>query len=208
MRYHRSATWFVAALLAIILFGCMPAIDTADETDYLNDNPGLTLGECETIKFYSEVWGWEFIEQCVPDGFTLYEQVGNYPIRANHTGAGYTLLPNGAWGRIGFTLPTVQLLPGCYAVKTHGEGQMWGEPRHYNLKAFWSMASEDGSIDMNSHNFNAPGDYVASFYLDAPQLADYVVTVYLSVQYGSATANSYITLSEITVEQVSEAHCN
>ena len=199
--------YIIASLLALLI-ACAPGVVTPDGDGYLNSNPDLTLGECDIVTFHTDKWGWEFIEQCVPDDYTLYEQVGNYPMRVNHTGAGYTFLPNGAYGDIGFTLPPTQLLPGCYAIKSYGEGQMWGDTQEYNLMAHWSMAGVKGVVNTNSHNFNAPGDYIATLYLDAPQLAEYTISVYLSLQYGSATANSYIMITDITIEEVSAAHCN
>jgi len=185
-----------------------PTRETPDDVAYLNHNSELALGGCSLIQYTNQGDNQEFIWQCIPEGYSLYEDIRDgTPIRMVHTGGVYSVLPNGARGSIGLSFP-VQLLPGCYKVSVDGQASMWGEPRDYTLQAIWTLADVDGTITMGIHNLDAPGDYIARFYLDAPQLGDYTISVFLHLQFASATADSYLTFRTITVEEVSAGHCN
>jgi len=215
----RNSMGKLAILLLLLAVACTPypveqptpaePTPTQEVSPFLNPNHELALGECNQVMFTTEQFGREFIWQCVPRGYALYEDVkNNIPIRVVHTGAAYSILPNGARGAIGLSLPTMQLEPGCYAVKAYGNAHMWGVPADYTLVGSWTLQNVAGVVRMGVHNLSANGDYMAVYYLDAPQLGHYTINIYLHLQFASATADSYLTFEAITVEEVSAGHCD
>jgi len=206
-------------IVLLLIVSCTPypvietpppdATPTRETPGYLNPNPDLALGECNVIMFHSEKWGDEFLTQCVPANTTLYERVVNYPIRMQHTGAAYSVLPNGGYGAIGFNFAPMQLSPSCVGIYVFGHAEIEGAlPYEVNIRARFSIDGVDGMVYMGAHDLDAKGPYTASFYLNAQQLGTYNVTVYLSLQYPSATASSYMTFERITMLEVSAGHCN
>jgi hypothetical protein len=205
----------VAAVLVLVLLGaCVPVEPAPLPTDipptatpqeaeptptqeivFINDNPDLALGSCWRVEFVTLKFGIENIKQCKPKGYHLYEQkaIGSYPIRVIHTGAGYYILPNGAHGLIGFTLPGM-MLNGDYWLKVHFDALVEGEFGDYSVDA------KANGVEIGKHILEGNGPNTAVFYLPGVRGA-YSIDVYLNLVHPSATANSYITITSITVEK-------
>ena len=168
---------------------------------FLNDNPNLELGKCNIVTFTTEAYGDEVIKQCIPEGYSLYENItlGN-SIRILYQNVEYFILPNGSTGSSGITLPGMVLTPGEYTVKVYGTLNVWGEMQHYAFVARYEIEDMDGTVYMGATEIEANGgDYMAQFTLNAPTLARYLVSVSLDMTW-PMTASSWVTIKTITVE--------
>lgn len=175
----------------------LPTITPA--TEFLNYNPDLDFGGCETVMFETEQWGREYIQQCVPDGYTFYEHSLNNPMPTVFTGTDYSIRPLDNNGSIGYMLPPMRLTPGTYIVKVYGFSDVWG-PDTYSVQARYEIEGTTGSAYMGAHDLSANGPYRAMFTLEAPALGVYNVFVYLRITHANMTAGSYFTFGRITVE--------
>jgi hypothetical protein len=193
--------------LLLLMVACAPMPEVAQETpQYLNGNPELTFGECVDVVFVTEQWGEEHIQQCTPDGYTLYEHT-TIPVAVSNTGTGYSMRPRGASGAIGYTLPETRLDEGCYLVKVSGFAHVWGSIGDYWIEANFSTPDMLSVTRMGKHSLIANGGYLAVFVLDAPARNDYSINVFLWLQFGSATDDSFLTMEAITVETVDIGYC-
>jgi hypothetical protein len=170
----------------------VPTEEPVNGIVFYNDNYELQLGKCELKKFYGN-WGAEVIEQCNPRGYILYQNVRNYPMRAEHTGAGYYIRPNGSYGDIGYLLKNVALPDGLRIIKLTFDAHFWG-----NIGDYVIIAEVNGK-EIGVHNLKSNGLNIAMFSTDILQ-GVYDIKVYLRLIHPSATADSYITIYSLTVE--------
>jgi hypothetical protein len=196
----------VIIAIIVLLMSCapMPIEDTPPAQEWLNANPGLEFGGCETVVFKNADDNREYIRQCWPDGYSLYAVIGNYPIRLEFTGAAYSVRPLNTFGSIGLRLPPMTLSPGQYIIKAYGDRHMWGTPEDFNLSAHCTIEGVEGVIFLGADDMDANGSYRAMYTLNAPQAGVYNCAVYLRITHPSMTADSYMTFERITVEKAPE----
>ena len=202
--------WAVLVLVLWLLMGCAPVIEPTEPSvkptptpaaKYLNDNPGLSLGHCTSVTFDAGVFGEETISQCVPAGYQLYEFTTPRPIRVIYSGAGYFIKPNGSTGSIGFTMPRVILIPGDYTVMITGDLSVEGHMPDFVFKANYTIEDVDGSVFMGASDIAVNGgSYKALFTLEAPQVGNYYVSIYLFMVW-PMTADSWVTIETMTIER-------
>lgn len=178
-------------------------IPVATEQLWLNDNPDLEFGGCQTVMFETEQWGREVIQQCWPDDYAVYQHVLRNPIRMPYTGTDYSMRPMDNNGSIGLTLSAMTLPPGTYIIKVYGFSDVWG-PDTYTIQAHVEIEGEPGRAYLGAHELSANGPYRAMFTLNALQFGTYRVSVYLRLTHPDMTAGSYLTINRITVEVAPE----
>jgi hypothetical protein len=197
----------LAIIVLVILAGCAPGEPTltpqltkmpapTPTIEFLNDNPDLQLGGCKFVTFHTDKFGQETIKQCNPSRYPIYEQVGygSYNIRIIHTGEGYYILPNGAYGKIGFTMPVMELTTDAL-IKVHFFSNVEGELGDYSLDA------KVNGVLVGQHLLEGNGPSMAMFSIIGVRGAA-SVDIYLNIIHASMTASSYITITSITVEKV------
>jgi hypothetical protein len=200
----------LAIIVLVILVSCAPgdptppqltktpgATDTpTPQIEFLNDNPDLQLGGCKFVTFHTDKFGQETIKQCNPSRYPIYEQIGynSYPIRIVHTGAGYEIKPNGAYGKIGFTMPVMEL-DSDVIIKVYFHSQVEGIIGEYSVDV------QINGVLACQHLLEANGPSMAMCGVTGVRGA-VSVDAFLNVVHSSMTASSYITITSITVEKV------
>lgn len=205
----RYNVYLVGAIIIIIILlaGCAPAPieDTPiATTEWLNANPDMEFGGCDMVVFINSQGNKEYIYQCWPDGYRLYADVGNYPIRIEFTGDAYSTRPLNTFGSIGYWLPAMTLAPDTYILKVYGLRDMWGHAPDFSMVAHCNIEGVPGDIVLGVDDLAANGSYRAMFVLNAPQAGVYNCAVYLRIIHPSMTADAYLTFSRITVEVAPE----
>jgi len=200
----------ILLLIAIIMAGCvampeLPDVPTptpapTEAAQYLNPNPSLAFGGCDTVE-WNEGFTKHSAVQCYPARYTLLQR-GDTPIPLIYTGDGYTALVDNVQGGIGFTLDTMRLDEGRYLIQVYGLSHLFGNTADYWIQAEYSTPGNPQPQLIGGSLLTANGLFRAQFTLDAPARADYIINVFLWLQWASAKDNSYLQISRITVERL------
>lgn len=218
---HRLNSLIVATVALLIACAPQPIEPTPDPTPtqesmqdapkFLNANPELTLGKCQKVYWFDDIWGQVWVNQCHPADYELYELRRNgegayqkgitVPISLDYTGRAYSILPGGRAGRAGFESEPIRFNPGCYAMKLRGQLHLWGKPLDYGANIIIGDQEQIGK------KLPANGMYELVWFWLAETETLTPITFYLSFAWGSATADSYATIERFEVLPVSLPHC-
>jgi hypothetical protein len=198
----------ITIIVLCLLVACAPPLDepakpteTHAEPVQLAPNPELAFGGCKNVMWIDDGWGHIWEQQCTPSEYDLYGDAP-IPIQVDFMGAGFTVHPGGRAGHIGFqTELPIRFEPGAYKLTLTGQLHLWGNPDDFGLNV------AIGGNELNGKQLPANGGFLFDWFWcpDTETLSK--VAFYLTLEWGSATADSFVQFQTFEIVPVSLDHC-